>query len=495
MINSILQYLSNGLLNLEKESEKFYENPKDFTDFILKVKDNVLRLGIEIIGENFETMDQNIRESNNRKKEWVIVRRDETSLLTSLGQVNYHKTLFKHKKTGERCYLIDRLMELEPHERITPDAVAQIYEEAVESSYRRGGEKASLLDGVSKQTVKNKIHKIEFPREPQIEVERKKVRNLYVGADEDHVALQFFNKKGDLTLNENEHKQNNCLSKLIYVYEDRVNENIKSKRKKLVGTKYFSGVYEGTEANLALWRSINEYINVHYEIEEGGHIFLGGDGGRWIETGKSILGKQAIMILDEFHILKYVQAATSHMGDSKDDSKDALFKAIRSANKDEIFRLFDIFIDFARDEKDIKRICQSKEYLINNWVKIRNRKKYANEIHGCSAEGHVSHILSDRLSSRPMGWSKQGVHKMSQLRAYEANGGDMLELAKYQRNVIPFDLQERKKVYSGQDIITSEKKARLQIERYYDKFEKTVAHEKARKYVTMEFKFSSMRQI
>lgn len=24
---------------------------------------------------------------------------------------------------------------------------------------------------------------------------------------------------------------------------------------------------------------------------------------------------------------------------------------------------------------------------------------------GCSAEGHVSHVLSSRMSSRPMGWS------------------------------------------------------------------------------------------
>ena len=27
---------------------------------------------------------------------------------------------------------------------------------------------------------------------------------------------------------------------------------------------------------------------------------------------------------------------------------------------------------------------------------------------GCSAEGHISHVLSARESSRPMGWSKKG---------------------------------------------------------------------------------------
>ncbi len=41
--------------------------------------------------------------------EWYIVRRDETTLLTSLGRVTYHKTLFKNKFTGEHEYLLDRI--------------------------------------------------------------------------------------------------------------------------------------------------------------------------------------------------------------------------------------------------------------------------------------------------------------------------------------------------------------------------------------------------
>lgn len=55
-------------------------------------------------------------------------------------------------------------------------------------------------------------------------------------------------------------------------------------------------------------------------------------------------------------------------------------------------------------------------------------------VQGCSAEGHVSHILSDRLSSRPKGWSKTGADRMSKLRCYEKNyGGEkIIELVKIQ---------------------------------------------------------------
>lgn len=39
----------------------------------------------------------------------------------------------------------------------------------------------------------------------------------------------------------------------------------------------------------------------------------------------------------------------------------------------------------------------------------------------CSAEGHVSHILSARLSNHPMAWSLKGAGNMSSIRAVRAN--------------------------------------------------------------------------
>ena len=37
-------------------------------------------------------------------------------------------------------------------------------------------------------------------------------------------------------------------------------------------------------------------------------------------------------------------------------------------------------------------------------------------VYGCSAEGHVSHIYADRMSSRPMGWSETGSDRMCRSR-------------------------------------------------------------------------------
>ncbi len=54
-----------------------------------------------------------------------------------------------------------------------------------------------------------------------------------------------------------------------------------------------------------------------------------------------------------------------------------------------------------------------EEYLLNNWDSAVRRMQDKN-VYGCSAEGHVSHMYSDRMSSRPMGWSEAGADAMCQ---------------------------------------------------------------------------------
>ena len=68
-------------------------------------------------------------------------------------------------------------------------------------------------------------------------------------------------------------------------------------------------------------------------------------------------------------------------------------------------------------------------------------------VKGSSTEGHVSHVLSARMSSRPMGWSMHGATQMAKLRAYELNGGDMLDSISHSMS-----LQNRKIVYFNSQI-------------------------------------------
>ena len=51
------------------------------------------------------------------------------------------------------------------------------------------------------------------------------MRHLHIVADEDHVAAQFWNSKGDLEKNALGHKINTIMPKIIVLYEDVINES------------------------------------------------------------------------------------------------------------------------------------------------------------------------------------------------------------------------------------------------------------------------------
>ncbi len=275
----------------------------------------------------------------------MVEAHDIKQLTTSLGDVQFKKTLFTNKETGHSEYLLDRILGLSQNERLTEDTEARLLEEAVQTSYRRGGEEVSLGAGVSKQTVKNKLHQLEFPKNAE-----------------------------------------------------------KPKEKKVVEYLYIDAVYE--------------YIESHYDLEKVKKIYVNSDGGGWIKAEiKRISG--AVHVLDGYHLEKYMTKLTSHMKDSKEDA--------------------------------------AREYILSNWSAAVRRLKHKDGIVGSSTEGHVSHVLSSIMSSRPMGWSEQGARKMAQLRAYYFNGGDMLELVCYQKKELPKVAGDEYDILSSTQILSSEK--------------------------------------
>lgn len=364
-------------------------------------------------------------------------------------------------------------MGFEKHERISEDALAKMLKEAVQTSYRRGGEATSLTTDVKKQTVKNKIHELEFPRNEEKPEKKKEVDYLYIEADEDHSSLQFREKRGDLKENEN-HQKNNCLiTKLVYVHEGIEKEAPKSKRHKLVNPYYFCGTGY-SEDNTVFWDEVYEYINNHYDLDKVKKIYLNADGGGWIKSGmKRIAG--ITYVLDEFHLEKYLTKLTSHMKDSREDAANELRTAIRSKTKKDFEEIVDRLEGCLENETGIKRIAEAKEYILSNWAAAKLRLRHQDGVKGSSTEGHVSHILSNRMSSRPMGWSVRGATKMAKLIAYERNGGDMLELVRYQKRNLPKAAGDEYEVLSSVDVIQSEKNRHGELGKYVESISHSIS--------------------
>ena len=172
--------------------------------------------------------------------------------------------------------------------------------------------------------------------------------------------------------------------------------------------------------------------------------------------------------LDEFHLEKYLIKLTNHMLDEKDTARDELRRIIRKETKKEFTEKVTEPEEYQRTPGGLKKMEEAKEYILSNWTAAKIRLKHKDGLLGCSAEGHVSHVLSDRMSSRPMGWSVKGAANMVQLRAYERNGGDMLELVRYQSRELAKAAGAESGIISSVQMLRAEKSRHGEIGKYVD---------------------------
>ncbi|RDV80086.1 UPF0236 family transposase-like protein, partial [Ammonifex thiophilus] len=112
---------------------KVLEEGIDFLSFEEKLWQELNNLGQEVLREVLEAKDAYLREHREKRPGWQVERRDDPKeVLTLFGLVSYKRTYYRHRETGERAHLVDRLVGYGPHTRVDPLVKAQVLEEAVE---------------------------------------------------------------------------------------------------------------------------------------------------------------------------------------------------------------------------------------------------------------------------------------------------------------------------------------------------------------------------
>lgn len=484
MLNIISYLQENFIKNILKSEEDFLKDPKKFAEYIFRLMDELHQLGIQILQGLLEDMDRMICESLFRQGIWIVEGHHPKTLLTSLGLVTFKRTLFFNKQTKEYAYLLDRILGLEPKQRLTEDTLVRIFEEAVQTSYERGGQQASLTTQVSRQTVKNKIHSLRFPPEPDTPQRKRKVDYLYIDADEDHVALQFQKKRKDLTKAKNGVKNNTLIAKMVCIYEGKREETLHGKRKVLINRHCFCGANH-EESNEKFWDDIYKYLDRNYELTQVKKIYLNADGGSWIKAGIRRL-KGISYVLDGFHLEKYLKKLVPHLkGEARSEALEALRNTIRKKTKDEFRALVEEQKERMAAWRNQAKVEEAAEYLLSNWMAAKLRLQHKEGVLGSSTESHVSHILSARMSSRPMGWSRQGAAKMAKLRAYYMNGGDLLKLVRYQKEALS-KARGEETILSSTQILKSEKNRYRELGKYIEYINHSLSSQVKKKLIFQE---------
>ena len=465
MNNSIQYFLENGIPKLEKTKKDFLSNPGHFDEYVEKVRDTMLDFACHIISGVLEECNVLLEESLKRRLHWHVKDRGQKNIMSPVGLLSFTRTRFKNKETKETAYLLDRVLGLLPHARMSDGVEAALLEEAVQTSYEKAGKEACPGECVSRETVMRHVRRLEIPAKSQEEPGRKrKARELYVEADEDHAALQFHEKKGDIKRFKG-HADNNQIVKLVYVHEGYTDSGIN--RKGLKNVVYFGGFYRGKD-NGKLWNEVKTYIGKQYAAEEMEKIYFQSDGGAWMKKGIETLG--ADFVLDGFHVQKYIRRIARLAGETEEEMKENRKKIqgwIEKGRRKELEQWV-VQIKTCMKEKEQKKLEESLKYIKNNWQGIRRRVKNEEGIAGSSTESHISHVLSSRLSSRPEGWCMEGLDKMAQLRVYWKNGGSLLELVKYQKEEKITEKTEEEKYFSATEMVTWEKKHRKTNGKYIE---------------------------
>jgi len=142
MVKSIKHFEEKSIKIFENLEDEFFKHPEQMAEYITGITEELHKIGLLMLKESLENMNQLLKESGKRKSSWLIEKDSQKQLITSLGTVYFTKTLFTNRDTGEMEYLLDRILGMEKHERMTEDAEARMLKEAVQTSYRRGGEES-----------------------------------------------------------------------------------------------------------------------------------------------------------------------------------------------------------------------------------------------------------------------------------------------------------------------------------------------------------------
>lgn len=405
-MNNIIQQISEKLT--KKILEKAYSGGICDIDLLSSsVLEDCKSAARDILEAIVSDLNIKIREDKpSRKARGLILKEKnrERSLFTEIGRLNLPRDYYYDKKEEKYEYLLDKVIGLQGYERISAGVRAKLVSMATEVSYAKSAE--TVTGGqLSRQCVRECILKLgAIEKRPQPYEPKRKVKELHLFADEDHVHMQ------------REGRAKGKKSRMVPLVT--VTEGIEKESKGRNRTRNAMHFVDENFDTKALWKSVEGYIGASYDIESIEKIYIHADGGKWITNGLESFSN-VTRVMDGFHLEKRLKEVSRKFPGS--NLRQRIKAAIERGDRKKLDMLMQEMYARSQDKKQIEYTTKLGRYLTENFEEIRNRLK--SDTVGSCTEGQVSHILSTRFSRNPMGWSEEGLGKLSKQRVYIKNKG------------------------------------------------------------------------
>ena len=404
MENSILQLaLDLGKKFLEKAT---IENISDIDSLAASLKEDCINTAAKALECIVSEANRQIREDKKSRKDKGLVLHEKNrprELFTELGTINISRDNYYDKNSRKYVYVLDGLIGVEPYARIGDTIKARLVSESTKKSYAQSAK--DVTGGrISRQSVANAIRMAPILQK-QVE-EKREVGELHIYADEDHVHLQKPGKGRG---------KKNRMVPLVTVTEGRKTSGSRRKANK-EAMHFVDRQFDAKQ----LWENVDGYIQTAYEAEKIERICIHGDGGKWIQRGLEGYAN-VIHVFDGWHFNKELRSISSRFRSPNASRriKEAIKKDDKGLAKKEIEQLR----ERAKTPSERKALEDFEKYLMGHWEAINRR--LTGLYPGSCTEGLVSHVLSERFSRNPMGWSEENLGKLSALRVYVLNGGEI----------------------------------------------------------------------
>lgn len=132
MYNSIIDFIENDTTKIKKILEKylFAGNTLRFEEDLMHV---MIEFGRKIYQECLKEIEENIRQSEFRKKNYYVEHKaDRRTLLTTFGNLQIERAYYKPKNGGKSVYFLDKYVGLAPHDKVSLAVKNTIHELEVE---------------------------------------------------------------------------------------------------------------------------------------------------------------------------------------------------------------------------------------------------------------------------------------------------------------------------------------------------------------------------
>jgi len=341
----------------------------------------------ELMASCYEELDDVLLKDREGRREAGLVierKKERRQVLSSFGTVSFARTYYR-KREGGYCHPVDAVAGLEGYERVSMGVAAGLCEKSRRFSYHEAS-RIVTAGAVSKQTVMNKVRMVEKQKEEQ--QERRCVSVLHIDADEDHISLQ------DGT---------NTIAPLVSVYEGIDKTQKRHYCKNIVHYPFFETSPDD------IWECVLDSIELRYDLTDT-KIYVHGDGAAWIQKAQEWL-PNVTFVLDRYHYNKYKKQVLACLdAEKRGNYASRIQGAILRKDEEKLIQIWEELLE--RNPEREEQLSVAFVYILNNLAAIAVYNEDSEARNGGATEPHVSHVLSERLSMRPYGWSRETLRHL-----------------------------------------------------------------------------------